>query len=147
MSLIQYSPATTLVGLLLAAVSWLPCGSTAFAHEEGHDEPVESYPAKLQFQPTPLPDRVVLTWSGDATKSIDLSWRTDSTVARSLAEFARSGQLVGNMKGGVVPHATRVEGSTEDFASDLGACHVHSIHLADLAPATMYVYRVGDGTN
>jgi 3',5'-cyclic AMP phosphodiesterase CpdA len=119
----------------------------AVAHEEGQHVKVAAYPAKKQHQPTPLPDRVVLTWSEDPTKSIDVTWRTDTTVAATLAEFARADSLIGNMKEGDVPHATRLEGSKQEFKSDLGTCRVHSIHLAGLEPGTMYAYRVGDGQN
>jgi Purple acid Phosphatase, N-terminal domain/Calcineurin-like phosphoesterase len=128
-------------------LAWLPFVGAAAAHEEAQQTIKAAYPVKLQFKPTPLPDRVVLTWSGDPTDSIDVTWRTDTSSQQSLAEFARSDSLLGNMKDGVVPHATRVSGSTADFASDLGSAHVHSIRLNHLDPATMYVYRVGDGTN
>ena len=138
-------PAPVFAGLLLSVAAWLPYAPTAAAHEEEHGEVV--YPAKLQHKPTPLPDRVVLTWSGDPTKSIDVTWRTDTTVDTTLADFAPADSLVGNMKEGDVRHAIRVEGSQQDFKSDLGTCHNHSIRFDGLEPATMYVYRVGDGTN
>lgn len=132
--------------LFLSFITWLPYAGTAAAHE-GHHAATVPYPAKLQHKPTPLPDRVVLTWSGDPTSTIDVTWRTDTSADATIAEFARADSLVGNMKEGDVPHAARVEGSQQNFKSDLESCHVHSIHFDELEPATMYAYRVGDGTN
>jgi hypothetical protein len=119
------------------------------AHEGPHaarHEPVP-YDVKQQHRPTPLPDRVVLTWSGDPRHSIDVTWRTDPSVGATVAELARADSLVGNMKDGRVPHAQRVEGSHEPFESDLGNFINHSVRFEGLEPATMYAYRVGDGAN
>src|SRR5688500_2385616 len=113
------------------------------AHEGEHTEQVFS--DKEQHKPTPLPDRVILTWSGDPTTTIDISWRTDTTTGDPVAEFARADSLVGNLRDGDVPHSIRVAGSKQEFTSDLGACHVNSIQLRSLQPATMYAYRIGDG--
>ena len=38
--------------------------------------------------PTPLPDRVVLTWEEDPATSQSVTWRTDATVKRGLAQLA-----------------------------------------------------------
>jgi hypothetical protein len=104
-----------------------------------------TFSAQEQHEPTPLPDRVVLTWSGDPTSSIDVTWRTDGTIRESLAEFARADTLVGNLREGDVPHANQVTGSNQEFTSDLGTCQIHSVQLNGLDSETMYVYRVGDG--
>jgi 3',5'-cyclic AMP phosphodiesterase CpdA len=110
-----------------------------------------AYPATLQHKPTPLPDRVVLTWSGDPTRSIDISWRTDLTARESAAEVAQADSLQGeNLDQGDernVRNAQRVEGGAQEFTSDLGKCRLHSVHLGGLQPATMYAYRVGGGKN
>jgi hypothetical protein len=109
------------------------------------------YPATLQHKPTPLPDRVVLTWSGDPTSSIDIGWRTDLTASESIAEFALADSLKGtNLNQGSnrnVRNAERVAGRSDEFTSDLGKCRLHSVHLEGLKPGTMYAYRVGGGRN
>ena len=115
----------------------------ARAHEGEHPVPV--FTDKEQHRPTPLPDRVVLTWSGDPTTSIDITWRTDTTTGEPVAEYARADSLVGNLREGNVPHSNRVAGSKVEFTSDLGTCQVNSAQLKELQPATMYAYRVGDG--
>lgn len=133
--------------LLLAIVcgAWLSCLSTAAAHEGDHHQHVRQYPAKEQFKPTPLPDRVVLTWSGDPRTTMDVTWRTAPVIDSALAEIIKADGIVGNLKDGNVSNATRVEGTTQDFKSDLGECHIHSIRFDDLEPSTLYAYRVGDG--
>ena len=40
----------------------------------------EEYPAAAAHAPTPLPDRVVLTWDGNPATSQAVTWRTDVTV-------------------------------------------------------------------
>jgi hypothetical protein len=120
----------------------------ACAHE-GHEEAaasVQSFDEREQHRPTPLPDRVVLTWSGDPTSSIDVSWRTSLGVNAPLVEYAAASSLRGNMAQGDVPTSVRVTGQSVEFSSDLDRFLLHSAHLEDLQAATMYAYRVGDGT-
>lgn len=136
------------VGLLPLMISGLLVVNVADivrAHEGEHE--TAEFTDKEQHRPTPLPDRVVLTWSSDPTTSIDVTWRTDPSSEASVAEYARADSLVGSLASGNVPHAARVEGTSQEFTSDLGKCHVHSVRLEGLEPATMYAYRVGDGTD
>jgi len=134
--------------------SWLACITAcgvgligpavpATAHEGEH--PVHVFTDKEQHKPTPLPDRVVLTWSGDPTTSIDVTWRTDTSTSKPVAEFAPADSLVGNLREGGVPHSSHVAGSKVEFTSDLGSCRMNSVRLEELQPATLYAYRVGDG--
>jgi 3',5'-cyclic AMP phosphodiesterase CpdA len=129
------------LGTIIAAL--IVDAGLARAHEGEHPAPVFS--DKEQHRPTPLPDRVVLTWSGDPATSIDVTWRTDTTTGNPVAEYARADSLVGNLREGSVPHSNRVAGSKVEFTSDLGTCQVNSAQLKELQPATMYAYRVGDG--
>lgn len=131
------------LGLLVALASWLP---RAAGHEGKHQEHApRTYTSKEQFAPTPLPDRVVLSWSADPRTSIDVTWRTDAMTKGSMAEFAPAATLLGSMPDGNVPHAKSVDGAQIKFKSDLGVCRIHSVRLDDLKPGTMYAYRVGDG--
>jgi len=113
------------------------------AHEDRHEP--KAFTEHEQHRPTPLPDRVVLTWSGDPTRSIDVTWRTDAARTHAVAEYARADSLVGNLRDEIVPGRSRVEGASQDFTSDLGHCRYHSVRLDKLEPGTMYAYRVGDG--
>ncbi|HMP08597.1 MAG TPA: metallophosphoesterase family protein, partial [Lacipirellulaceae bacterium] len=103
------------------------------------------FTAREQHRPTPLPDRVVLTFSGDPATSIDVCWRTDVTTGEPVAQIARADAILGNLKDGKVPGARNVDGSRQAFESDLGECHMHSVRFDGLEPGVLYAYRVGDG--
>ena len=107
-----------------------------------HDDPPPAVEPSVQHAPSPLPDRVVLTWAGDPTTSQDITWRTDTTVTRAFAEFA-----VAEAGPQFVQRAQRFPAASETFTSDLGSCRYHSLRLTDLEPKTKYAYRVGDGVN
>lgn len=126
----------------LAALFVAVCG-TAGGHE--HEDAPQPFTARQQFAPTPLPDRVVVTWAGDPRTSIDVTWRTDVSAADPIVEFAPASQFRGNFRDGVIKFSTAVAGTSQNFTSDLGGCQIHSAQLRDLVPNTMYAYRVGDG--
>lgn len=131
------------IGFCLSLVNSAP---VSFAHEGPHPERrTKPWTAKEQHQPTPLPDRVVLSWSGDPTRSINATWRTDKSVDATVGEIAPAATLLGSMREGDVPHAKRIAGSKQLFESDLGTSYVHSLLFESLEPDTMYAYRVGDG--
>ncbi|MEM9657697.1 MAG: metallophosphoesterase family protein [Planctomycetota bacterium] len=116
---------------------------------QGHetDGKPPAYPAEKQFRPTPIPDRIVLTWSGDPARSVDVTWRTDAATRRSALEYKRADQLLGDLRSGDVPGCDRIHSVGEEFRSDLGVCTIHSLQMNELEPSTRYVYRVGDGVN
>lgn len=99
------------------------------------------YADRLAHAPKPLPDRIVLTWTGDTATTQAVTWRTDGSVMRAVAEVA-----IANDNGRAL-QATRVSAHTEDFTSDLGEAHYHSVNFTGLQPDTLYAYRVGDGVN
>ena len=55
------------------------------AHESW--EPT-AYSSKDAHAPTPLPDRVVLTWEEDTATTQSVSWRTDTTIKQGMAQLA-----------------------------------------------------------
>ncbi len=115
----------------------------ALAHQ-GHEldawKPTP-YADRLAHAPRPLPDRIVLTWSADPATTQSVTWRTDVSVARAVAELALAGDNGRDLK------PDRHSARTEPFTSDLGECHYHSVTFTALAPDTLYAYRVGDGAN
>jgi hypothetical protein len=131
--------------LVVISTMSLPAWQAATGHEGPHAGEGSRFTDNEQHRPTPLPDRVVLTWSDDPTNSIDVSWRTDTNTDTTVAEYAPAESVVGNLRDGDVPHADRVSGTKQVFQSDLGTCHIHSAQFTGLTPATMYAYRVGDG--
>ncbi|MFN3650604.1 MAG: fibronectin type III domain-containing protein [Armatimonadota bacterium] len=99
-------------------------------------------PPAVAHQPLAIPDRVILTWNGDPAHSQAVTWRTDTSVERAIAQLAEATHGPEFQKS-----ARTVEATTQPFTSDLGPAHYHSVTFAGLAPSTLYTYRVGDGTN
>ncbi len=122
---------TAAISLLIFGFSLLPA--------RGEEAPAPAPEAAL-YQPSRLPDRVVLTWTGDPRTTQAVTWRTSTDVAHACAEIAVAEDGPGFKDG-----ARRVEGQTRPFESDLSRCHVHTVEFKDLSPGTRYVYRVGDG--
>ncbi len=118
-------------------------GASVSAHEDHAPEAWKptAYPDADAHAPRPLADRVVLTWTADPARSQTVSWRTDTTVVRAIAEVAIAGENGRDLK------PRTVTARTERFSSDLSDSHQHQATFADLLPDTLYAYRVGDGLN
>ena len=117
--------------------------SHASAHEGEH--PKQAFTDKEQHRPTPLPDRVVLTWSGDPT-NFDRRHLADRHDDRRPGRRVRPGRQPGRQsERRRVPQSQRIAGSKQSFRPISGTCHINSVRLEGLEPATMYAYRVGDG--
>jgi PAS domain-containing protein len=110
------------------------------AHDGDHHGP-EAYPQSLIHAPTPVPERVILTWSENTATTQSVTWRTDTSVTKAYAEIA-----VANANGRAM-QTQRFDAETEFLKSDLNEAHYHSLTFRNLEPDTLYAYRVGDGTN
>jgi hypothetical protein len=113
--------------------------SAALAHD---DHPPKKVLDENLYRATPMPDRIILTWKGDPAHSQAVTWRTDPSVKKGLAQIA-----VAEAGPSFVKKAKEVVAVTSPHQSDLGPAHYHSVDFTELAPATKYVYRVGDGVN
>lgn len=93
-------------------------------------------------RPTPVPDRIILTWAGDPATTAAVTWRTDHSVPQALAQIApaEDGPLF-------VHKAKTVNAQTERLEVEPGASLSHSVRFTGLQPNSQYVYRVGDGAN
>jgi len=109
----------------------------------------KAYPDKHIHVPTPLPDRVILTWSGDTTTTQSVTWRTDTTVASAVGQITESaaGPSFDPAWGGKADAVRTVPAVTEFLATDLNDCHCHSVTFRGLKPQTKYLYRVGAAPN
>ena len=125
--------ATTIPGVTPAVES--KPASTANVKPKGVDE-------GAIHRPTPRPDRVILTWVGDPSRSQAVTWRTDTSVVVGLAEIAAAGD-----NGQFVRRSRQLKARTTPHKSDLSVAHYHSVEFGALVPSTKYAYRVGDGTN
>ena len=102
---------------------------------------IEKYPDEMAHVPTPLPDRVVLTWNDDPATTQAVTWRTDTSIEMGLAQLA-----IANANGRALkPDEFKAE--TSYFESDINEAHYHSVTFKNLQPNTLYAYRVGDGVN
>ena len=98
--------------------------------------------------PSKDPDRIILTFYGDAATSRAVTWRTNTTIETAYAQIAEA-TVNSNFTGS----AKIIEAKTEEF--DLGLykvnasllVHYHSVVFENLMPDKLYVYRVGDGEN
>ena len=57
----------------------------AFPHESNKEK---KFSEMLAHAPTPLADRVVLTWNDNPATTQSVSWRTDTSVSKGLAQVA-----------------------------------------------------------
>ena len=113
-------------------------GAPVSAHD---DWQATEYSRDAAHVPTPLPDRVVLTWEDDPATTQSVTWRTDASTKKGLAHIA-----VANANGRALqPEVFQAE--TEYFKSDINEANYHSVTFRNLMPDTLYAYRVGDGVN
>jgi hypothetical protein len=83
------------------------------------------------------PDQVMLTWSSDPTSTIDVQWRTDTTVSFGSVQYREKGS-----------DSTMAVAASEFRMEDMLLMNDHLVnrftaHLKDLKPGTNYDYRVG----
>ena len=96
--------------------------------------------------PSKDPDRIILTFNGDPASSRAVTWRTDTTVTKAVAQIAEA-TVNSDFKEGL----QTIQAISEEF--DLGSykgnaklkVHHHSVTFEGLKADEIYVYRVGDG--
>lgn len=106
---------------------------------------LEGAPGRAWNPPSAYPDRVVLSWSDDPTRTQSVTWRTDTSVTTASAQvaLATDGPAFGTL-------AATVPATTDTLDArrvpDAGVTvHYHSATFTRLLPDTLYAYRVGDG--
>ena len=108
-----------------------------------HDWTPSLYSDAKAYAPSPIPERVVLTWTGDPATTQAVTWRTDTTVKHGVADLA-----IANSNGRALElELERWDAKTTALTSDLNEAHYHTIEFTGLLPDTLYTYRVGDGLN
>lgn len=98
-------------------------------------------PAEMA-RPTILPDRIVLTWSGDPATTQSVTWRTSTDVAHGLAEIT-----VADGAPNLEARSRQLVAVSQPLTTDLNTAHFHTVKFEGLSPKTRYAYRVGDGVN
>ncbi|MHC5018773.1 MAG: purple acid phosphatase family protein, partial [Planctomycetota bacterium] len=97
---------------------------------------------KVQWAPSAVPDRIVLSWTGDPSTTQAVTWRTAAGTKLTRCQYAPAGH---GPKFARSPQ--NAEGTSEPLTTDLGPARYHTVELAELRPDTLYAYRVGDGVN
>ncbi len=95
-----------------------------------------------RYRPSVDPDRIILNISGEATTSMAVTWRTDTTVIESVAQLAPNLPTVR-----LADSAVTVTGTYTDVAGDGFVSRYHSVNFTGLTPDKEYAYRVGSGAN
>src|SRR5262249_53249119 len=92
-------------------------------------------------QPNVIPSRIILTWSGDPTRTQSVTWRTEIPSQPPQAQFARF-----KANPDFVKDVTTIPGTStvDDLGNGKVAGH-YAANFAGLEPGTKYCYRVGDG--
>ena len=96
--------------------------------------------------PSNNPDRIILTFYGDPATSRAVTWRTDKSVNKGVAQIA-----VASESSNFTTSSINFQAVIEPF--DMGKyernssfnVNYHSVIFRDLKPNTIYLYRVGDG--
>lgn len=126
----------------LALSTVLLTGLSAASGHEGHEHAVTAVSPAETYKPTAMPDRIILTWTGDPRTTQAVTWRTSTEVAHGVAEIVKA------EAGPYFPEKAQVyEATTEALQTDINKAHFHSLNFENLTPGTKYAYRVGDGTN
>ncbi|WP_367949269.1 fibronectin type III domain-containing protein [Bacillus sp. FJAT-29790] len=125
-----------LSALLIGAV---PTMNVALA-----DLTATKYPAAETYKPTPIPDRIILSWKGDTATTQAVTWRTDVNVVTPQAQIAvaEDGPAF-KAKAKIV----MAESSSEVKGNQPYTAKFHTVNFENLNPNTKYLYRVGDGAN
>ena len=121
--------------LLITTVFFINC---ARAHDNAAPA---KYASEKLHAPTPIPDRVVLTWENDPSTTQSVTWRTDTSVVQGVGQIAPA-----NANGRAL-QPTDTLATTTFFQSDINQAHYHTVAFENLQPETLYAYRVGDGVN
>ncbi|MEX0678072.1 MAG: metallophosphoesterase family protein [Pirellulales bacterium] len=124
---------------LAVAVVCLGATGPLVAHD---DHPPKKVLDEDLYRATAMPDRIILTWQDDPAHSQAVTWRTDTSIHKAVAQIALATSGPEFAK-----NAKEVAAATAAHESDLGPAHYHSVNFEDLKPAAKYAYRVGDGVN
>jgi 3',5'-cyclic AMP phosphodiesterase CpdA len=113
----------------------------------------KAYPDQAIHAPTPVPDRIILTFDGDPTTSQAVTWRTNTSVKTACAQIAIATEgpefdpTLGRNPAVNTKRTQSIPATSTKLTTDLSEALYHSVTFSSLEPKTKYVYRVGDGTN
>ena len=127
---------------LISAAAYV-CGLTlllSFAAVSAQDSRKPVSVPDTTWQPSQVPDRIVLTWSEDPATTQSVTWRTSTEITAAAAQIT-----IADPGPDLEKTARTVAAASEPLTTNLGSAHYHSATFTGLKPATLYAYRVGDG--
>jgi len=130
------------VGLVVLAITAALGIGVGSRMQQTSSQQTSSPPPPSWVFPTPYPDRIILTWSDNPATTQSVTWRTDTSVVKAVAQIAPAGDNPNFHQ-----QAQTIEAQTTRLQTDLGSAHYHSVTFRNLKPNTLYAYRVGDGTH
>ena len=132
-----FAIASAAIGFWLAVMA----GQPACAQEQPETQTPKPVSARDVYAPSGLPDRIMLTWSGDPATTQSVTWRTDNQVAAKV-EFA-----IAEDGPKFVRNLQSVDAESSVLEANRTQAYYHTVQLTGLEPETTYAYRVGDGVN
>ena len=103
---------------------------------------VQAQDGITKYIPSAKPDRIVLNITVDPATSMAVTWRTDTTIAESVAQITLNLPTVF-----LADSAVTIPGSWQDVDGDGVTGRFHSVIFTGLKPGTSYAYRVGSGSD
>lgn len=126
-------------GLLLTEVPEKMTGQILFTTVRGRAREAHVIGAfrKTPFPSAPKPDQVMLTWSGPSQKTVDIQWRTNTSIPNGMVRYWKTGT-----------YDTAAMDATRQVIQDRMLYNDRYIHrfttqLEKLMPDTHYTYQVG----
>ncbi len=130
------------LSLALVGLCFQSCFVSLAEAHEGHEHSVAEVKPAEMYKPTAMPDRIVLTLSGDPRTTQSVTWRTSTEVQHGIAEI-----VVAEANPYFSEKSKQHPATTQPLKTDINEAHFHTVTFSDLKPGTKYAYRVGDGTN
>ncbi|MCL4468115.1 MAG: metallophosphoesterase family protein [Deltaproteobacteria bacterium] len=95
----------------------------------------------MATQPSPMPDQIHLTWTGDPATTVTIQWRTDMSISDSTVNYGTTSTY--GMSGQGI--AFQLSGTTVTDTSYTQVVMHHVVELQGLSPLTTYHYQAGGG--
>lgn len=126
-------------GLLLTEVPEKMDGQVLFTTVRGRAREAHVIGAfrKTPFPSSAMPDQVMLTWSGPAQTTMDIQWRTNTSIPDGTVRYWKKGD-----QDTMMVEATRQLIQDRMLYNDR-YIHRYTAQLDSLAPGSNYAYQVG----
>ena len=105
----------------------------------GEDASLKADTAR-KFPASPVPDRIILSWTDNPAKSQTVTWRTDNSVKAPLVQIAKA-----DGSPYFKNNSLTVNSESKVLKKDGWEDHYHQVCFKNLQPETFYHYRLQNG--